>query len=309
MKITGTSITKTAFNLMLTAVCILAFISCSKDELNNIQQPPNISIKVVETVYLPNNSVDISATLSDSDGKIKKILWTKVKGGTADFKNDEASISISNLEKGDYQFKITVTDDDNLTSEKTVSFKVDDSRILHKIDFDTSNEDFKTSIRGDFPIGKALVNVNESTNHCGRSFRGKKEDFIDWKGYSYKGNDSFFLATNMGSCGGIFTSSFEKEITFSEDHNKEEIEIQFDYYMPGDFSKWGAYDLNVFIFPADKVFNTTPIARLDPKIDSKGWTRFKGKFNAKVLKGKYKLVIVQKGAQTAIDNINIYKTK
>ncbi len=61
---------------------------------------------------LPTNSVTIQATASDKDGRIVSYQWEKTYGHNASFSGDRTSkVTISNLERGIYIFRLTVKDD------------------------------------------------------------------------------------------------------------------------------------------------------------------------------------------------------
>ncbi|WP_343330644.1 PKD domain-containing protein [Polaribacter staleyi] len=293
--------------LTLLLLSVLLTYSCTNTEENETLKPPTIAIDVVNTIFLPNNSVEIKATITDNGKQIQSILWKKTEGGSADFENDKKDIIITNLEAGDYRFTLTVTDSKNLSSDEAVTFSVSNAQILYNLNFENTNEEFKTSLLGNYPTGKKLLNLSEETNHCGTVFRGKKEDFTDWLTYSYTGNNSSFVATNMGTCLGYFTSAIEKEITFSEDFAANQLSTQFLYYMPGDFSNWGDYNLEVRIYENDYTYSSTPITTFSPTINKNGWTSFNKEVTVPIKKGSYKLVIIQTNAQTAIDNIILYK--
>jgi predicted peptidase len=57
------------------------------------------------------SSVILTGTASDPDGTITKYAWTRVKGPSATLTNaDQSSVTITNLKKGVYIFRLTVTD-------------------------------------------------------------------------------------------------------------------------------------------------------------------------------------------------------
>ena len=291
--------------ITLLILTVFLIYSCTNTEEEEATfSTPVIAINVVNTVFLPKNSVEINATISATENQTQTILWEKTAGGAADFQSDKKDITITNLEEGNYSFTLTVTSN-NQSSEESISFSVSDAKILYNLDFENSNEGFTTSIFGNYTTGKELRNVTEETNHCGTVYMGKKEDFTDWLTYSYEGNNSNFVATNMGTCLGFFTSAIQKEITFTEDFSSNNLSIQFQYYKPGDFSKWGVYNLEVRIYENDLNYTSEPIITFSPVTNPKGWSLFKE--NLSLAKGSYKLVIINTNAQTAIDNIIFFK--
>ena len=78
------------------------------------------------TVQLPENSVVIKGSATDSDGIISTYNWIQVSGP------DEASITqdsfgelrLSNLKEGSYVFELTVTDNGNLTGKDQITITV-----------------------------------------------------------------------------------------------------------------------------------------------------------------------------------------
>jgi hypothetical protein len=60
---------------------------------------------------LPTNAVTIQGTASDKDGRIVSYQWAKTYGKRASLSGDRTSrVRISNLERGVYIFRLTVTD-------------------------------------------------------------------------------------------------------------------------------------------------------------------------------------------------------
>ncbi|HYG19111.1 MAG TPA: gliding motility-associated C-terminal domain-containing protein [Ohtaekwangia sp.] len=77
-------------------------------------------------ITLPDNSVTITGSGTDSDGTIVSYLWSQVGGpGTASHSSlSQASITWSNLVAGTYIFRLRVTDDDGANGQRDVSVKV-----------------------------------------------------------------------------------------------------------------------------------------------------------------------------------------
>jgi hypothetical protein len=70
-----------------------------------------------KSITLPTNSVGIAGSGSDSDGSITAYSWTKVSGGAATLSNANTNtVSASGLTAGTYVFRLTVTDNANLTA-------------------------------------------------------------------------------------------------------------------------------------------------------------------------------------------------
>lgn len=91
---------------------------------------PTVSIATISDIKLPVSQVTATCTPQDSDGTIVSIVWSKVSGGVALINNPtQASTTISNLSQGNYTFKVTVTDNDGLTAQATVSFTVNAANV------------------------------------------------------------------------------------------------------------------------------------------------------------------------------------
>ena len=70
-----------------------------------------------KTLTLPNNSITLNGSGTDSDGSIASYQWTKVSGPNASMADaNKASLKVSNLSEGTYTFKLTVTDNKGATA-------------------------------------------------------------------------------------------------------------------------------------------------------------------------------------------------
>lgn len=80
--------------------------------------PPVVSTDGDKTITLPLNSVVVQGSASDADGTISTILWTQQSGPSAAQLNGASTLTLSaqNLLQGIYVFRITVTDNNNLSS-------------------------------------------------------------------------------------------------------------------------------------------------------------------------------------------------
>ncbi len=88
--------------------------SASGDDKNNSSENsiPYAYAGPDRVLTLPTNSVTIQATASDKDGRIVSYQWAKTYGHNASFSGDRTSkVTISNLERGIYIFRLTVKDD------------------------------------------------------------------------------------------------------------------------------------------------------------------------------------------------------
>ena len=66
-----------------------------------------------KVLTLPTNSVTLTASAKDEDGKIASYKWTKKSGGEATLKNAATpSLIVSNLAEGSYTFQVVASDND-----------------------------------------------------------------------------------------------------------------------------------------------------------------------------------------------------
>ena len=80
-----------------------------------------------DTVYLPNSTFTLNASQSfDPDGTIASYQWQQISGPntvtSSSMSNSE--VTISNLQAGDYEFQLTVTDNEGATSTATIKITV-----------------------------------------------------------------------------------------------------------------------------------------------------------------------------------------
>ncbi len=88
--------------------------------------PPTAYAGLPKIIQLPDNTVTLAGSGKDVDGSIVSYLWSKVSGpgSPAISSSNTAATVVNNLSKGQYIFKLTVTDNDGLTGTDTVSVTV-----------------------------------------------------------------------------------------------------------------------------------------------------------------------------------------
>jgi hypothetical protein len=92
---------------------------------------PTANAGTNQVMTLPQNSVALSGSGSDTDGTITSYQWTKMSGPSA-YKivsPNSANTEISGLVQGIYQFKLTVTDNSGSTGSAIVSVTVNAANI------------------------------------------------------------------------------------------------------------------------------------------------------------------------------------
>ncbi len=87
---------------------------------------PNVNVGDDITITLPENSVSLEASGTDSDGSIVVYLWEQVSGpNTASVESpSEESTEVTGLEEGSYIFSFTVTDDDGASNSDQMNVTV-----------------------------------------------------------------------------------------------------------------------------------------------------------------------------------------
>ena len=117
--------------LIYSPLLIIGFLSCSKLD-TPIEQPysgnkvPIANAGADLTTFLPKDSVVLDGTASvDPDGTITYFHWSKTSGPASHVFIDSATAQalVKNLVEGIYQFKLTVTDDRGVNSNRYSSGK------------------------------------------------------------------------------------------------------------------------------------------------------------------------------------------
>lgn len=91
----------------------------------SVNQPPTANAGSNVTIQLPTNSTVLNGTGNDPDGTIISFLWTKISGPAVTMTNaNTATLLLSNMEEGVYNFRLTVTDNEGATGMAVVSVTV-----------------------------------------------------------------------------------------------------------------------------------------------------------------------------------------
>ncbi|MBM1106784.1 PQQ-dependent sugar dehydrogenase [Aurantibacter crassamenti] len=96
---------------------------------------PVVSAGVNKSITLPVNSVTFNGSANDPDGGLVSYLWTQQNGpSTSSLSNENTmNLTVSNLDEGNYIFRLTVTDDENDTAFDEVSVLVSPEVINSEI--------------------------------------------------------------------------------------------------------------------------------------------------------------------------------
>jgi hypothetical protein len=86
---------------------------------------PVVNAGIDQTITLPANTLTLNGTATDADGTIASYLWTKVAGPAATLSGaSTASLSLSSLVEGVYQFQLKATDNSGNSATDQVTVKV-----------------------------------------------------------------------------------------------------------------------------------------------------------------------------------------
>ena len=116
-------------SLALSATCIFALVSCTKDVENSM---PVANAGMSRSIKLPQDTVKLRGTATDSDGALIGYIWKMVSGPNRPFLDNSGSDSalVMGLVKGTYQFEFTAIDDKGGRGFDTVQIEVLPSDIL-----------------------------------------------------------------------------------------------------------------------------------------------------------------------------------
>lgn len=93
-------------------------------------QPPVANAGQNQTITLPTSTATLNGSASsDPDGQIEQYRWVQVSGPSTSSlsANNTATITVSDLRQGTYVYRLTVTDDDNLTDTDEVTVVVNNA--------------------------------------------------------------------------------------------------------------------------------------------------------------------------------------
>jgi len=114
-------------NFLFSISVLSALYSCGNEDGSVAKVNPIAYAGGDLIVMLPTATAELNGSMStDSDGTIESYQWEKISGSGSVSISDPAgmSTSIANLEEGVYNFRLTVTDNDNLMSKDSVTVNV-----------------------------------------------------------------------------------------------------------------------------------------------------------------------------------------
>jgi gliding motility-associated-like protein len=99
-----------------------------------INLPPIVSAGPDIEVQLPVSQVTINGTVSDPDGTIKSSTWIQLSGSPVTLTITGSVLEVSDLTQGSYSFKLSATDDGDITSsdDVIVVVKANDFKLSSK---------------------------------------------------------------------------------------------------------------------------------------------------------------------------------
>jgi gliding motility-associated-like protein len=99
-------------------------VSASSNVLPSVNAGNDVSIN------LPTNTINLTATATDTDGAIQTYLWGQLSGPAATITNaSNKTVSISNLLAGIYDFNVTVTDNEGGAASDDITLTVLEATI------------------------------------------------------------------------------------------------------------------------------------------------------------------------------------
>jgi len=115
--------------LLLISASFLGLISCHKDIDNAIETEPVINTAPYAVaghdlwLLVPADTVELNGAIADDENNIAFHRWKQISGASnaVIVAPNNLSTKVRNLQKGDYQFELSVTDSAGLTSRDTVS--------------------------------------------------------------------------------------------------------------------------------------------------------------------------------------------
>jgi hypothetical protein len=88
-------------------------------------RPPKVVAGENKTIFLPTNTIVLTASASDTDGSIAGYSWSKMSGPPLTMQNSTSpTVTLNNLVSGSYILRVLATDDDGETAFDEVTVTV-----------------------------------------------------------------------------------------------------------------------------------------------------------------------------------------
>lgn len=239
------------------------------------------------TIELPTNTFNLNSTITNPDGEtISSIEWTKVSGKGVTFSSaTDEDTKVSNLQNGEYVFKVTVTNDSGEVIEDTVTVTVDGSKVLYGFTFEENIEGFT-------PVNNSVIATNYDYS------RGQLDDFPSFGGFNYNGNSTFFLGKPTHD---FVPTTTTKNFTLTREYTSNSLGLQFSYCTVNEVESVPYYITVVL-----KSETGETIASFKSLENSRDWKILNENINETLPAGNYTMEIEHFGIRSAIDDIYIY---
>lgn len=169
-------------------------------------KPPVVTVSVPQVIYLPGNTVSLTATATDvnTNGSIVSYNWTRILGGAATISAPNAAVTtVSGLQEGRYVFRCQVTNAIGLSSfaDATINVQMPDSNTFAaKFNFNLSPQNVNgwLDVSGG-PLNPANTNKVWSYNNPNINLVDLSTSVAQWGDhYGNDGNDNGTFTPDAG---------------------------------------------------------------------------------------------------------------
>lgn len=110
-------------------------LSHKRSMTTTVNHPPHVFASEDRTLTLPLDTVALSSSAADGDGRIVSYAWTQLSGNSVTIINANSSNAlVTGFSAGTYEFMITVTDDGNSIASDRVTLTVNQPEgVLYRI--------------------------------------------------------------------------------------------------------------------------------------------------------------------------------
>lgn len=105
-------------------------LSYSKSGSTTTNKTPSVNAGSDKTLTLPQNSISLAGSATDSDGSVSSYAWSKISGPSVSMANTSSStVNLTNLVAGTYYFRLTVKDNKGASAYDDVKVEVNSAPI------------------------------------------------------------------------------------------------------------------------------------------------------------------------------------